>query len=34
VFDLDPAPNVPFDKVIEAAKEMKARLEKIGLISF
>jgi bifunctional non-homologous end joining protein LigD len=34
VFDLDPAPDVPFDKVVEAALEVKARLEDIGLISF
>jgi bifunctional non-homologous end joining protein LigD len=34
VFDLDPAPDVDFEVVIEAAKELKARLEKVGLESF
>jgi bifunctional non-homologous end joining protein LigD len=34
IFDLDPAPDVPFDDVIAAAKEMKARLEAVGLVAF
>jgi bifunctional non-homologous end joining protein LigD len=34
VFDLDPAPDVNFDTVIEAAREIKARLDQLGLICF
>ena len=34
VFDLDPAPELNFDDCIAAAKELKARLEKLGFVTF
>jgi bifunctional non-homologous end joining protein LigD len=34
VFDLDPDEDIPFERVIEGALEVKARLESVGLVAF
>lgn len=34
IFDLDPGPGVTFDDVVAAAREVRDRLEEVGLIAF
>jgi len=34
IFDLDPAPDVPFERVIEGAQDLRKRLTKLGFTPF
>src|ERR1700692_2177234 len=34
IFDFDPAPDLDFGAVIEGARELRDRLDRLGLISF
>ncbi len=34
IFDLDPAPDVPFSAVVDAAVDIRDRLDRVGLVSF
>ncbi len=34
IFDLDPAPDVAFDEVIDAARELRGILENLGLVAY